>query len=108
MTPRAVSNSAAPRALGRDKHRAAQAAAAARQKAGQNADIRPVACDLSSLVALRVFVAEFSRQEQRLDVLVNNAGVMPDGRTHTVDGLESMFATRVLAPWALIDGLLRC
>jgi NAD(P)-dependent dehydrogenase (short-subunit alcohol dehydrogenase family) len=97
---------ASVRALGRDTHRAAQAAAAARQKAGDEADIRPVACDLSSLAALRVFVAEFTGQEQRLDVLVNNAGVMPSERTRTVDGLELMFATHVLAPWTLTDGLL--
>jgi dehydrogenase/reductase SDR family member 12 len=97
---------ASVRALGRDERRAAQAAGAARQRAGEGADVRPVACDLSSLAALRVFLAQFSSQEQRLDVLVNNAGVMPGQRTRTADGIESMFATHVLAPWVLIDGLL--
>ena len=96
---------ASVRALDRDKRRAAQAAAAARQKAGKNADIRPVACGLSSLAALRVFVIEFSWQEQRLDVLVHNAGVMPDEQTRTGDGLELMFAAHVLAPWAPADPL---
>jgi dehydrogenase/reductase SDR family member 12 len=38
-------------------------------------------------------------------VLVNNAGVMPGQRTRTVDGVELTFATHVLAPWVLIEGL---
>jgi NAD(P)-dependent dehydrogenase (short-subunit alcohol dehydrogenase family) len=38
-------------------------------------------------------------------VLVNNAGVMPGQRTRTVDGVELTFATHVLAPWILIEGL---
>jgi NAD(P)-dependent dehydrogenase (short-subunit alcohol dehydrogenase family) len=36
-----------------------------------------------------------------LDVLVNNAGVMPQERTQSADGHELMFATHVLAPFAL-------
>ena len=90
---------ASVRALGRDERRAAQAVEAARRKAGDDADVRPVVCDVSGLPALRTFVAEFSRNEQRLDVLVNNAGVMPGERTRTVNGLELMFATHVVAPW---------
>src|ERR1700683_3150975 len=73
---------ASVRALGRDDDRAAQAAALACQQAGPGtADVRPVACDVSSLASLREFVRRFTGQEERLDVLVNNAGVMPDERT---------------------------
>lgn len=98
---------ASVRALGRDEGRAAQAAGQACQRAGiPDADVRPVACDVSSLAELRAFTEQFRAQEQRLDVLVNNAGVMPDERTLTADGIEAMFATHVLAPWVLIDGLL--
>jgi NAD(P)-dependent dehydrogenase (short-subunit alcohol dehydrogenase family) len=98
---------ASVRALGRDEDRAAQAAAMARTQAGTpDADVRPVACDVSRLDALRAFIEQFGAQEQRLDVLVNNAGVMPDERTRTADGIEAMFATHVLAPWVLTDGLL--
>jgi NAD(P)-dependent dehydrogenase (short-subunit alcohol dehydrogenase family) len=99
---------ASVRALGRDEDRAAQAAALTRQRGGiPDADVRPVACDVSSRASIRDFVARFSQDEQRLDVLVNNAGVMPDERTRTADGIEAMFATHVLAPWMLTDGLLR-
>ncbi len=98
---------ASVRALGRDENRAAEAAAMVRDQAGGgDADVRPVACDVSRLDALRAFIEEFGAREQRLDVLVNNAGVMPDERTRTADGIEAMFATHVLAPWVLIDGLL--
>ncbi len=76
-------------ALARDKARAAEAI-------GQ-----PEACDLSDLGAVRAFAEDFARREPRLDVLVNNAGVMPDERTLSPDGHELMFATHVLAPLAL-------
>jgi dehydrogenase/reductase SDR family protein 12 len=95
-------------ALARDDERAGQAARLIRSHAGaaaQALDVRPVGCDLSSLAALRAFTGWFGRQEQRLDVLVNNAGVMPGQRTRTVDGVELTFATHVLAPWVLIEGL---
>jgi dehydrogenase/reductase SDR family protein 12 len=95
-------------ALARDDERAGQAARLIRSRVGTAArafDVRPVACDLSSLAALHAFTGWFGRQEQRLDVLVNNAGVMPGQRTRTVDGVELTFATHVLAPWVLIEGL---
>jgi NAD(P)-dependent dehydrogenase (short-subunit alcohol dehydrogenase family) len=76
-------------ALARDKARAAEAV-------GQ-----PEGCDLSDLAAVRAFAEDFARREPRLDVLVNNAGVMPDERTLSPDGHELMFATHVLAPLAL-------
>jgi dehydrogenase/reductase SDR family member 12 len=98
---------ASVRALGRDQDRAVQAAELTRQRAGNpDAEVRPVACDVSSRAGIRDFVTRFSQDEQCLDVLVNNAGVMPDERTRTADGIEVMFATHVLAPWMLTDGLL--
>jgi NAD(P)-dependent dehydrogenase (short-subunit alcohol dehydrogenase family) len=94
-------------ALARDDERASHAVRLIRDRArsGRAADVRPVACDLSSLAALREFTSWFGRHEQRLDVLVNNAGVMPGQRTRTADGVELTFATHVLAPWVLIDEL---
>ncbi len=60
-----------------------------------------MACNLSSLKELREFSERFHAQERRLDVLVNNAGVMPPERARSADGHELMFATHVLAPFAL-------
>lgn len=95
---------ASVRAHGRDAKRAGDAAAQTLELA-PGADVRPVACDISSLADLHAFVERLHAEEERLDVLVNNAGVMPDERTESIDGVELTFATHVLAPWVLIDGL---
>ena len=87
-------------ALARDHGRAAEAAERIAD-AVSGADVRPASCDLSSLGAIRAFAQEFAAREPRLDLLVNNAGVMPDERTRSADGHELMFATHVLAPLAL-------
>lgn len=91
---------ASVRALARTERRATDAIAQIRA-AVPGADVRPAVCDISSLHELRAFVERFVSQESRLDVLVNNAGVMPDARTRSADGCELMFATHVLAPFAL-------
>ena len=64
-------------------------------------DVRGVACDVSSVAALR----ELAAGVERLDVLVNNAGVMPRERSRSVDGVELTFATHVLGPFVLIQAL---
>ena len=98
---------ASVRALARNDERARQAVRLIRDRVGsvRTVDVRPVACDVSSLAALRAFAGRFGQHEERLDVLVNNAGVMPGERTRTVDGVELTFATHVLAPWILMDEL---
>lgn len=62
-------------------------------------------CDVSSLASLERFTREFLAEQPRLDVLVNNAGVMPPERTLSADGVELAFATHVLGPFVLIDRL---
>jgi NAD(P)-dependent dehydrogenase (short-subunit alcohol dehydrogenase family) len=66
-----------------------------------DASVRPLACDLSRLDELDDFSRRLRRDLDRLDVLVNNAGVMPERRERSADGHELMFATHVLAPFAL-------
>ncbi|MGW7350662.1 SDR family NAD(P)-dependent oxidoreductase [Streptomyces sp. NPDC054784] len=99
---------ASVRVLGRTPERADEAAALTRERladADGAGDVRPVVCDVSSLASLREFTEDFLAREERLDVLVNNAGVMPDERQFSPDGVELTFATHVLAPWFLIDAL---
>lgn len=62
-------------------------------------------CDLASLADIRRFGERFSGVEVKLDVLVNNAGVLPRELQHSVDGIELTFATNVAAP-CLLTGLL--
>jgi NAD(P)-dependent dehydrogenase (short-subunit alcohol dehydrogenase family) len=69
--------------------------------AAPDADVLPLACDLSNLRALRALADRLLADQQRLDVVVHNAGVMPQHRTRSPDGHELMFATHVLAPFAL-------
>jgi dehydrogenase/reductase SDR family member 12 len=88
-------------ALARNPKRAQEAVASIAAAVPGGPAARPQACDLSSLAAVKSFAEEFAANEPRLDVLVNNAGVMPDARTASPDGHELMFATHVLAPIAL-------
>jgi dehydrogenase/reductase SDR family member 12 len=88
-------------AVARSDERAQEAAEQIRQ-AVSGADVTPLACDVSDLTALRAFAARLAAEAPRLDVLVNNAGVMPPSRARSADGHELTFATHVLAPFALI------
>ncbi len=63
-------------------------------------------CDLSSLASVHDFAANFLASGAVLDVLVNNAGVLPSRRTQTEEGFELAFATNVLGPFLLTALLL--
>jgi NAD(P)-dependent dehydrogenase (short-subunit alcohol dehydrogenase family) len=70
-----------------------------------NADVRLWLCDVSDLRAVRAFADRFAAEEPRLDVLVNNAGVLTGERTLSVDGIELTFATNVLGPFLMTKRL---
>jgi NAD(P)-dependent dehydrogenase (short-subunit alcohol dehydrogenase family) len=65
------------------------------------ADITFVGADLSSLAEIRRLAEEVLALAPRLDVLVNNAGLVRDRRSTTVDGFETTFAVNHLAPFYL-------
>jgi dehydrogenase/reductase SDR family protein 12 len=87
-------------ALARNDRRATDAVAQITELV-PGADVHPHACDISTMSALRTFTERFNAEQPRLDVLVNNAGVMPGERRRSADGHELTFATHVLAPFAL-------
>jgi NAD(P)-dependent dehydrogenase (short-subunit alcohol dehydrogenase family) len=62
--------------------------------------------DLSSQSSIRQLAQDFDKRFDRLDVLINNAGVNHSKRILTADGLESTFAVNVLAPFLLTNLLL--
>ncbi len=62
--------------------------------------------DMSSLQSVHQVVERISEAEPRLDVLVDSAGAIHEQRIETDEGLEATFATMVVGPFALIDGLL--
>jgi NAD(P)-dependent dehydrogenase (short-subunit alcohol dehydrogenase family) len=61
--------------------------------------------DLASLASVRKYAAQFVVDHSKLDILINNAGVMmpPEGKTE--DGFESQFGVNFLGHFAL-TGLL--
>ena len=62
--------------------------------------------DFASLTDVRRAAAEFRASHKRLDVLVNNAGLIVPERHLTIDGLEETFAVDHLAPFLLTTELL--
>jgi NAD(P)-dependent dehydrogenase (short-subunit alcohol dehydrogenase family) len=68
-------------------------------------DARVYTADLSDLGSVRGVVERILSEEERLDVLVNNAGALLPQRQTSVDGFEMTFATMVLGPFVLTNGL---
>jgi NAD(P)-dependent dehydrogenase (short-subunit alcohol dehydrogenase family) len=62
--------------------------------------------DLSKLASVRSFAARFAERFDRLDLLINNAGVMAPPKTKTEDGFELQLATNHLGHFALTGLLL--
>lgn len=87
-----------------DKGRAAVAGIV--QRLGGHAQVQLVVFDLSDLASVRRGADEILEQAPRLDVLVNNAGVVLSERHETVDGFEATFATNHLGPFLLTNLLL--
>jgi NAD(P)-dependent dehydrogenase (short-subunit alcohol dehydrogenase family) len=91
--------------VARDAARGDAAAAEIRQRV-PGALVEVMTADLSSLAQVRRLAEEVQSRCGRLDVLVNNAGVIAMRRQLTADGLEVTFATNHLAPF-LLTNLLR-
>src|SRR4051812_5101924 len=68
-------------------------------------DARGYVADLASLDEVRRLADDITGNEDRIDVLVNNAGVVTRERQESEDGIELTFAVNYLAHW-LLTGLL--
>lgn len=71
-----------------------------------NADLDAMHLDLASQKSVADFADQFKQKYSRLDVLVNNAGIMAAPYSETVDGFENHFATNYLGHFALTGRLL--
>ncbi len=70
-----------------------------------NADIQVMLVDLANLESVNKFAENFKKKFKKLDLLINNAGVMTPPYTKTKDGFELQFGTNHLGHFAL-TGLL--
>lgn len=91
---------------GRNPSKGAAAVAAIRRQVPE-ARIRFGEVDLASLASVAAFAARLAGEQDSLDLLINNAGVMtPPQRRETRDGFELQFGTNYLSHFALTARLL--
>ena len=70
------------------------------------ADLRVAQLDVSDLASVRAFAEAALRDHPRIDVLINNAGIMATPRATSRDGFEMQLATNHLGHFALTGLLL--
>uniref|UniRef100_A0A3Q3KEU4 Uncharacterized protein n=1 Tax=Monopterus albus TaxID=43700 RepID=A0A3Q3KEU4_MONAL len=89
----------------RDMTRARIAADEIRQKSG-NDNVVMKELDLASLQSVRDLARDIQVNEQRLDILINNAGIMMCSKWKTEDGFEMQFGVNHLGHFLLTNCLL--
>ncbi len=76
------------------------------KKESPSSKVHTLELDLADLSSVKKFVTEFQNKYSRLDVLLNNAGIMTTPYGHTKDGFESQLGTNHLGHFALTGLLL--
>jgi NAD(P)-dependent dehydrogenase (short-subunit alcohol dehydrogenase family) len=72
----------------------------AQRAAEMGGDTTVIKLDLADQASVRAFPSLFDGD---VDILINNAGVVAQHRTDTVDGFETMLGTNFLGPFALTN-----
>ncbi|PCC71344.1 NAD(P)-dependent dehydrogenase, short-chain alcohol dehydrogenase family [Nannocystis exedens] len=89
----------------RDPAKGEAAVADIKRQSGSDA-VELMRLDLASLADVRRFAAEYLAGHPRLDVLINNAGLVLSDRSETADGFETTFAVNHLGHFLLTHLLL--
>jgi NAD(P)-dependent dehydrogenase (short-subunit alcohol dehydrogenase family) len=89
----------------RDATKGADAVADIRARSGSDA-VDVLSLDLADQRSIRAFADELQRTTDRLDVLVNNAGIVQMHRTETLDGFETTFGVNHLGTFLVTNLLL--
>jgi NAD(P)-dependent dehydrogenase (short-subunit alcohol dehydrogenase family) len=90
----------------RNAGRGAAAVRVIADRIGGAGSVELVVFDLADLASVRLGAAEILQGCPRLNVLINNAGLILTERSETVDGYESTFAINHLGPFLLTELLL--
>ena len=77
-----------------------------RVAASLGGDVERHVADLSGLDAVEAMAAAITARHDRLDVLINNAGVFKTRQPRTADGLDVRFMVNTIAPYVLTRRLL--
>jgi NAD(P)-dependent dehydrogenase (short-subunit alcohol dehydrogenase family) len=72
----------------------------------QDAVLETYTADLSKMSKVDAFAKAVAEKHERLDVLINNAGVFKTPNTRTADGLDIRFAVNTIAPYLITKRLL--
>lgn len=75
-------------------------------RAHPDASLEVLELDLGSLASVEACAEQVAARHDRLDVLMNNAGLMAMPQRETVDGFEMQWGVNVLGHWALTAHLL--
>jgi len=92
--------------VGRDQRKMNTAVDEVKRRAGVAAAPDSWLCDFASQAQIRKLAADVLASYDRLDVLVNNAGLATRRREVTEDGIERTFAVNHLGPFLLTNLLL--
>lgn len=80
------------------------------EKAAENltdvaGDISTAAMDLGDIASVKKFAADFMQNHEKLDILINNAGIMACPLAH-INGWEMQFGTNHMGHFALTNALM--
>jgi len=90
---------------GRDSAKLDEAVAAIKAEQS-DANLETIVCDLASLDSVRACGTEANQRFEKIDLLINNAGIMATPKGTTADGFESQFGTNHLGHFVLTKGLM--
>lgn len=89
----------------RNPAKAAAALTEIETRADARGRVETIPIDLASFASVRAFAGAFSARHDRLDVLLNNAGLVLRARTETIDGHETQFQVNHLGHFLLTNVL---
>jgi NAD(P)-dependent dehydrogenase (short-subunit alcohol dehydrogenase family) len=105
-TVRALAKAGARVVIGARNLEKAEAVAKDIRESTKNPNVEVEKLELSSLASVNAFVKKYLEKKRPLHILINNAGIMEEAKSYTVDGFENHFGTNHVGHFALTVGLI--